>query len=72
MLTEKYPSAKWTKAVHSNWSTCPDALRRPSNYRYGAAKSTGGSGQNAPVSYRQCHYILYMCGHVRSFLAKAI
>ena len=30
------------EAVHRNGSTCPDALRRPSNYRQGAAWTTWG------------------------------
>ena len=33
MLTEKFLYAKWTRSVPSNWSTCPDALRRPFGYR---------------------------------------
>ena len=40
MLTEKYPDAQMDEAIHSNWPTCPDALRCPSNYRQGAAEDT--------------------------------
>ena len=72
MLTERYPDVKWTKPFIATGSTCPDALRRPSNYRQGDTEGTWCSGQNAPVSYRQCRYILYMRGRILSFLAKAI
>ena len=68
MLTEKYPDAKWTKPFIATGQLALTLYVAHLVVSKWLLKELEAADIYAPVWYRKCRYILYMCGHIFSFL----